>query len=147
MSLASRIVPSVGIPFLLAVACSRNQPVTRPHTEAKPNVVTAEDIQNQPGESVEKILSNKVPGVRVSRAPDGSIAVQIRGGSSINGNNQPLYILDGMPITPGPGGVLSGVSPNDIQSIEVLKDAASTAMYGSRGANGVIIIKTKRPGQ
>jgi TonB-dependent SusC/RagA subfamily outer membrane receptor len=56
-----------------------------------------------------------------------------------------LYVIDGVPITPGPGGSLSGINPSDIASIEVLKDAVSTTMYGSRGANGVILIKTKKP--
>ncbi|HEU4994974.1 MAG TPA: TonB-dependent receptor plug domain-containing protein [Gemmatimonadaceae bacterium] len=143
MSLSPRKLFSAGIVSVLATACSHGQ-TARPEPPA-PNTVTSQDIQNQPGESIEKILGNKVAGVRVSRTPDGSIAVQIRGGSSINGNNEPLYVLDGVPIIPGAGGVLSGVSPNDIQSIEVLKDAASTAMYGSRGANGVIVIKTKKP--
>ena len=75
------------------------------------------------------------------------MAVRIRGGSSIQGNNEPLYIIDGIPIEPGPNGSLTGINPNDIASIEVLKDAASTTLYGVRGANGVIIIKTKHPPQ
>jgi TonB-dependent SusC/RagA subfamily outer membrane receptor len=91
------------------------------------------------------VLSGRVAGVVVTRASDGGLAVRIRGSSSIAGNNQPLYVLDGMPITPGPGGSLTGLNPSDIESIKVLKDAAETALYGSRGANGVIVIKTKRP--
>lgn len=71
--------------------------------------------------------------------------MRIRGAVSIHGSTAPLYILDGMPIEPGPAGTLSGVNPTDIESIKVLKDAAETAMYGSRGGNGVIIITTKRP--
>src|SRR5439155_21778993 len=58
----------------------------------------------------------------------------------------PLYVLDGVAIEPGPNGYLTGVNPNDIDSIEVLKEPAETALYGVRGANGVIIVKTKRPG-
>ena len=140
MSMTPRNVMLASLGSLL-VACSHGQQA-RPVTQPSPNEVTARDIENQPGESVEKILGNRVAGVRVSRAPDGSIAVQIRGNTS--DNNQPLYILDGMPIAPGPGGVLAGISPNDIESIKVLKDAANMAMYGSRGANGIIVIKTKR---
>ena len=68
----------------------------------------------------------------------------IRGATSIYGNNEPLYVLDGIPIQPGPGGTLAGISPYDIESIQVLKDPADTALYGMRGANGVIVIKTKR---
>ena len=71
--------------------------------------------------------------------------MQIRGSGSLNADTQPLYVIDGVPITPGPGGSLSGINPYDIASIEVLKDAVSTTMYGSRGANGVILIKMKKP--
>jgi len=63
------------------------------------------------------------------------------------GSNEPLYIIDDVPINPGPNGSLSGINPYDIATIEVLKDATGTAMYGVRGANGVIIIKTKHPFQ
>jgi len=79
----------------------------------------------------------------VTRTADGGIAVRIRGNSSINGNMEPLYVIDGLTIQPGPGGALNGINPHDIESIEVLKDAASLSFYGLRGANGVILIKTK----
>ena len=110
-----------------------------------PNVVDADAIAAAQGQPIEKILADRVAGVRLGRAPDGSLTVQIRGASNMNGDNQPLYVIDGVPITPGPGGSLSGINPLDIQSIEVLKDAAATTMYGSRGANGVIVIKMKKP--
>lgn len=90
---------------------------------------------------------SRFPGVVVTRAPDGGLSVRIRGTTSIHGSNEPLYVIDGMAIRPGPGGSLEGINPYDIESIEVLKDAASTTMYGMRGANGVIVIKTKRPDQ
>src|SRR6266480_1019467 len=77
--------------------------------------------------------------------PGGGIAVQIRGPTSLSLSNAPLYVVDGVPIKPGPNGTLSWINPNDIASIEVVKDPAGTAMYGVRGANGVIIITTKRP--
>jgi TonB-dependent SusC/RagA subfamily outer membrane receptor len=109
------------------------------------STVSAEDIENAPGEPLESLLAGRIAGVRVTRAPDGGIAVRIRGTSSINGSNEPLYLLDGVPIQPGPGGALAGINPHDIESIEVLKDVASTTMWGSRGANGVISIKTKKP--
>lgn len=86
---------------------------------------------------------NKFPGVWITRMPDGALSVRIRGTTSMQSSNEPLYIIDGTPVQPGPNGGLSGISPNDIASIEVLKDAAATTMYGVRGANGVIIIKTK----
>jgi TonB-dependent SusC/RagA subfamily outer membrane receptor len=120
---------------------------TRPDAVNSGNAatVTAETIEQTPQtESVEKILAGRVAGVTVSRAPDGGLAVRIRGVSSLHGNNEPLYVLDGMPIAAGPGGSLQGINPHDIESIRVLKDPADTAMYGARGANGVIIIKTKQ---
>jgi len=79
----------------------------------------------------------------ITRTPDGGIAVRIRGATTINGSTEPLYVIDGLPIQAGPGGSLVGINPHDIASIEVLKDAASLAFYGMRGANGVILIKTK----
>jgi len=109
-----------------------------------PNVVSADAISNSNGQPIEKILAGRVAGVQLGRAADGSLTVQIRGATSWNGNSAPLYVIDGVPIAPGPGGSLAGINPYDIASIEVLKDATSTAMYGSRGANGVIIIKTKK---
>ena len=108
--------------------------------------MTADAIANDPGRPIEEILAKRVAGVTVSRGSDGGIAVRIRGVQS-NANEQPLYILDGVPFIPGPNGSLSGINPYDIESIKVLKEAADISMYGSRGANGVIVIKTKRPGK
>jgi TonB-dependent SusC/RagA subfamily outer membrane receptor len=85
----------------------------------------------------------RFPGVTVMRTSDGGIAVRIRGTTSFMSGNEPLYVLDGIPIQAGPGGSLTGINPHDIASIEVLKNPAETAMYGMRGANGVIVIKTK----
>ena len=110
--------------------------------------VTAEDVERSPNVPIEQLLAGKVAGVIVTRTEDGGIAVRIRGGSSsFSGNNAPLYILDGVAIEAGPNGGLMGINPYDIASIKVLKDAADLTMYGVRGANGVIVIKTKRPNQ
>lgn len=118
----------------------------RPSDEpSRSSRVTAEDIQRNPDQSIEQLLMARVPGLLVMRMPDGSVAMQIRGATTIHGSNAPLYVVDGVPIQAGPNGSLTGLNPYDIASIEVLKDAASTAMYGVRGANGVIVIKTKRP--
>jgi TonB-dependent SusC/RagA subfamily outer membrane receptor len=108
--------------------------------------VTAKDIERSgSSESLESVLEGRVAGVVVEQAPGGGIAVRIRGVSSFYGSNQPLYVLDGVPYTPGPNGALTGLNPHDIESIEVLKNPADTAIYGIRGGNGVILIKTKRP--
>lgn len=107
--------------------------------------VTGEEIDRAGAtdDAIEKTLAARVPGILVTRTPDGGIAIRIRGNTSINGNMEPLYVIDGMAITPGPGGALTGINPHDIASIEVLKDAASLTYYGVRAANGVILIKTK----
>jgi TonB-dependent SusC/RagA subfamily outer membrane receptor len=130
-------------------ACGKPNKANGPN-EARPtgeaSTVTAKEIERTPNESVEKYLMGRFPGVQVTTTADGGIAVRIRGATSVNASTEPLYVVDGMAFEPGPGGGLTGIHPNDIESIQFLKDAASTAMYGVRGANGVIVIKTKRPG-
>ena len=121
------------------------QTAPAPATSARTdNTVSAQTIANSAEEPIEKILANRVSGVTLGRASDGSLTVRIRGSTSWNPDQQPLYILDGVPMAAGPGGALTGLNAFDIEKIEVLKDAGQTAMYGSRGANGVILIKTKR---
>jgi iron complex outermembrane receptor protein len=109
-----------------------------------PNTVTAEDIARQPSKPIEEIIAGRVAGVEVRQTPTGR-ELRIRGQSSIMGDKEPLYVIDGVPIEPGPGGALVGIVPYDIESITVLKDVSETAMYGVRGANGVIIVTTKSP--
>jgi len=113
---------------------------TRPLTGT---TVTADDIAQSPSQPIEKVLQAHVPGVTITLTPDGFLSVRIRGATTINGNTEPLYVIDGLAVEAGPGGSLLGINPNDIASIEVLKDASSLAFYGVRGANGVILIKTK----
>ena len=147
-----RAVLCVGALLAVAGGCA-SHPASRPANAPRPaprdkSTITAEQIERvgASDEPIEKILQGRVAGVVVSRTPDGGIAVRIRGGSSsVYGNNEPLYVIDGMPIQPGPNGSLTGINPYDIESIKVLKDAADTAIYGMRGANGVILIKLKKP--
>jgi TonB-dependent SusC/RagA subfamily outer membrane receptor len=113
---------------------------TRPLTGT---VVTADDIDQSPNQPIEKVLQARVPGVTITVTPSGWLSVRIRGATTINASSEPLYVIDGLPIQPGPDGSLVGINAHDIASIEVLKDASSLAFYGVRGANGVIIIKTK----
>ncbi len=117
-----------------------------PDRPIDPTVVTADEIRRRSGESIEQILEGRVSGVSVFRTADG-ISVRIHGFTSFMGNNEPLYVLDGIPIAAGPGGALRGISPYDIESIVVLKNPVDTALYGVRGANGVIVITTIRPGR
>jgi len=112
-----------------------------PHS---PNTVTGDELDRAGDDAIIKTLSAKVPGVWVTMTADGSLAVRIRGTSSISANIEPLYIIDGMAVEPGPNGALNGINPHDIASIEVLKDAASLSFYGVRAANGVIVIRTKQ---
>jgi TonB-dependent SusC/RagA subfamily outer membrane receptor len=104
-------------------------------------------IERNTGDPIEKVLEAKDPGLLVSRTADGGIAVQIRGASSFYSGSQPLYVIDDVPIAPGPGGALIGVNPHDIESIKVLKNPADIGIYGMRGANGVIVITMKKPGR
>lgn len=117
--------------------------------------IKAEDLKKLPMTSFDQALQGRVSGVQVtqaSSAPGGRVMIRVRGGNSLSSGNEPLYVVDGYPITAGAsaGGdgagqnPLSSINPNDIASIEVLKDASATAIYGSRGANGVVLITTKR---
>ena len=138
----SRVLLALGLSLVLATACSsaKRAGTTSP---APPRAdVTAEDIERAPGQTIEEILKGRVSGVTVTNADNG-ISVRIRGFSSFYGNNEPLYVLDGVPFAPGPSGLVTGISPHDIESIKVLKDPADTALYGIRGGNGVILITTK----
>ena len=96
---------------------------------------------------VEEMLRG-VPGLEVTQLPDGNYRLRIRGRRSIRGdsdNDNPLLVLDGITIpNESIGSMLADIAPSDVARIEVLKDAAATGMYGSRGANGVIVITTKR---
>ena len=118
--------------------------------------ISSDQLEKNRSGSVESILQGQVSGLVVSESsePGGGSGVSIRGTNSILGGTQPLYVLDGIPVDPlsdaqgmgGSGGQQSSlnfINPNDIDKIEVLKDAAATAIYGARGANGVILITTK----
>lgn len=105
--------------------------------------VSSNEIKKQPVINLGQAIQGKATGVVVtsnSGAPGGSIKIRIRGANSILGSNEPLYIVDGVALNIG----INDLNVNDIESVEVLKDASSTAVYGSRGANGVIMITTKR---
>jgi TonB-dependent starch-binding outer membrane protein SusC len=104
--------------------------------------VSGEDLAAKPVSSVAEALTGKLAGVQVlttEGSPDAEVRIRVRGGGSITGDNSPLFIVDGFPVES-----INDISPADIESIDVLKDASSTAIYGSRGANGVIIVTTKR---
>ena len=119
--------------------------------------VSGDQIANQPVASLDGALQGRASGVFVSTpsgTPGAGITMNIRGQTSISGSSEPLYVIDGVPIiSEDLSGLFSGgqatnsladLNPNDIESIEILKDASATAIYGSRGANGVVLISTKR---
>ena len=106
------------------------------------STVGKRSFESQPVKSVSQILQGRTPGVEVTTSsgmPSAGARVRVRGTTSINKSSDPLYVIDGIISTSG----LDGLNPQDIQSMEVLKDASSTAIYGSRGANGVILVTTR----
>lgn len=113
-------------------------------TDSDPDVIEGDDIQRRDLQRIEAMLRGQIAGVDV-RQVGGSWTIEIRGTSSFSGNDDPLFVIDGYPIPLGTEGALNGINPRDVESIRVLKNASDTAMYGSRGANGVILITTVRP--
>lgn len=126
------------------------------------SIKVKDDIANQSG-TIDQLLQGRAAGVQVTQnaaSPGSGISVKIRGTNSLRGNNEPLYVIDGVIISSAgedvapAGGVgnsgqeaqngLNGINPRDIEDIQVLKDASATAIYGSRGANGVVLITTKK---
>ena len=115
--------------------------------------VETQTLAETPVVSIDKALSGKVPGLMVSTSggqPGSNSSIRIRGTSSINAGNEPLYVIDGIPVMTGDqtyasttSNALYALNPSDIESITVLKDAAAASVYGSRAANGVILITTK----
>jgi TonB-linked SusC/RagA family outer membrane protein len=104
--------------------------------------VTAREIANRPVARVDQALQGQMAGVSVrstSGAPGEDLQIRVRGAASITGETTPLYIVDGVPVS-----TLQSVNPGDIESIDVLKDAASASIYGARGSNGVVLVTTKR---
>jgi TonB-dependent starch-binding outer membrane protein SusC len=104
--------------------------------------VSSQELNSFPVNNPVQGMQGRVAGVQVSQnsgEPGGTVSVRIRGGNSLQGGNEPLYVVDGFALSGPP----SAINPNDIESMDVLKDASATAIYGSRGANGVVLITTK----
>lgn len=105
--------------------------------------VTAQDAENMHVTRIQELF-RRVPGVEVLRLPNGDYSVRVRGAGGFRGSGEPLYVIDGMPVhNTGATGALDGISPRDVARIDVLKDAGALAIYGSDGANGVVIITTR----
>ncbi|MCC8170199.1 MAG: TonB-dependent receptor [Parabacteroides sp.] len=114
--------------------------------------VSEKDFNKGMISSAEELINGKIAGVQITSAggsPNGGSTIRVRGGASLNASNDPLIVLDGVPLevggsVQGSGNFLSLINPNDIESMTILKDASSTAIYGSRASNGVILIATKK---
>ncbi|WP_146896035.1 SusC/RagA family TonB-linked outer membrane protein [Adhaeribacter aerolatus] len=132
-------------------------------TESKKNIINSvasvdsKELVDRPVVNFQQALTGKIPGVAIAQsngAPGAGMTINIRGVGSITGGTQPLYVIDGLPLSAGTDqgndnfnyslNPLNSINPSDIESIQVLKDAAATAIYGSRGSNGVVIITTKK---
>lgn len=128
--------------------------IKKPELTGAINTVKAADIENRPFTSVDKALQGAVPGLQsaaASGAPGAIQQIRLRGIGSINASSEPLWVIDGIPVNSGDASrittsanLLSTLNPNDIESISVLKDASAASLYGSRAANGVILITTKK---
>ncbi len=143
--------------IVVGYGTQRKRDVTGAVVSLKP-----ENFNKGASASLNQLISGKAAGVRVvqnSNEPGGGISVNIRGAGSVSAGSDPLYVIDGLPLdntppiagtgrnyvtTNTPRSPLNSINPNDIESIEILKDASATAIYGSRGANGVIMITTKK---
>jgi TonB-linked SusC/RagA family outer membrane protein len=127
------------------------------------STIGAKVFEDTPVATFDMALQGRAAGVQVTSSsgePGGGVSIIIRGNNSVSASNQPLYVVDGFPLSPGeeatgnsnnglgqqgaPSNPLAFINPNDIESVEVLKDAAATAIYGSRGANGVVLVTTKK---
>jgi TonB-dependent starch-binding outer membrane protein SusC len=155
------VIVLLGLVLIPAAACQHRPAEPAPRPAAEPvndgytrqprervggsvQSVTAAQVRNERATRVEEVLEGRFPGVAVIRTTGGGFLVQIRGAGRTLASEQPLYVVDGMAVDVTPGRGLDWLSISDIARIDVLRNPAETALYGSRGANGVIVITTKR---
>jgi len=141
-NLTRALLPAVS----LFVACSHRTNRSEPANSSAPpgTVLTADDIRRSPGQSLEQLLLARVPGLSLTRAPDGHTVLHFRGTTTLLGEEEPLFVVNDIPLGPNAGGNLAAIDLHDIETVQVFRDAAATAAYGIRGSNGVIIIRTKQ---
>ena len=139
-----RSLPTIGLVAGLMLGCAHGGSESSDTAQnPTPNSAPEATVAPQPPMSLEQLLAGRVTGVTVARGNRGGISIRIRGPASFYLSSEPLYVVDGTPVAPEADGTLTWLNPQDIASIIVVKDAASTAIYGVRGANGVIVIRTK----
>lgn len=118
---------------------------SKPKSNVAASTITSETIEGRPNASFVQTLQGQVPGLNISTGSgqpgSSNSAVILRGIGSINGNTEPLYVIDGVPMS---SASFRSINPNDIENVSILKDAGATSIYGNRGANGVIVVTTKR---
>lgn len=146
----ARVLPPLAVVAVLVLACahgggaSQSEPAPSPPSAlppADPTTVTADEPARQGAASLDQLLAGRISGVIVTPAPGGGIIVRIGGPTSFQSGQDPLFVIDGVPVNVSRG-TLSWLSARDIESIRALK-GADAAIYGVRGGNGVIVIKTK----
>lgn len=144
----SRVLVPLGVALSLSWGCVWSRRPAYPEPVRQPNeALTSGDVENAaPGQPIEQMLMDRFPGIEVLSRPGGGIAMRIRGPASFYGSSDPLLVVDGVTIDVGANN-LSWLNPHDIATITVLKNPSETAIYGVRGANGVILVTTKRPGK
>ena len=151
----ARTAVAVVLSTVLVTACAGGaggrgsaRPASRPLNENSAHsvsTVTREDVESMRVGRIEELLMGRVPGLTVLRPPNGGYSLRIRGRSSFYGNDEPLVVIDGMPIRQGgASNALMSLDPGDVARIDVLKDAGATAIYGVQGGNGVVLITTRR---
>jgi len=144
---ASGTVPAISMKDgvdLTEVVVEGYRNTTRPLSNIAVTTVTAKTIEGRPNASFIQTLQGQIPGLNISTGsgqPGANSTVILRGYGSINGKVEPLFVIDGVPLD---ADNFRSLNPNDIESVSVLKDAGATSIYGNRGANGVIIVKTKK---
>src|SRR6185436_11593588 len=124
----------------MGCAHANNSSVNRPAPRVRA-ALTAEDIEHAPGVPIEQLLATRVAGITLTQARDGHLVMRIRGQTTLLGDQDPLFVVNGIPL--GRAINFSAINRFDIASIDVVKDAAGMALYGIRGANGVIVVRTK----
>ena len=149
-ALSAMTTTSIMAALAMAIGCAAHAPRSTDSAPAKSTTSSSSDATLSAGattdhsQSMEELIASRAPGVQVIHGENGTFALRIRGLSSPSGITDPLIVVDGtVSSAPGTHG-LDGINPRDVERIEVLKDAASTAFYGMRGGSGVILVTTRK---
>ena len=138
--LGTLVPTALALSVFMGCAHANNSSVNRPAPRVRA-ALTAEDIEHAPGVPIEQLLATRVAGITLTQARDGHLVMRIRGQTTLLGDQDPLFVVNGIPL--GRAINFSAINRFDIASIDVVKDAAGMALYGIRGANGVIVVRTK----